>query len=76
MSDITQFAKWFDLNGMDFQLTNISGMWRCSCWPRTDEEDDVDDPSRCSYWSSAYCETVWQALMGCYEVVRTGQRNR
>jgi hypothetical protein len=38
MSDVHQYAKWFDLLGYDFSLKNISGRWQCVAWSRGDCE--------------------------------------
>jgi hypothetical protein len=37
MSDIHQYAKWFDLLSYDFSLKNFSGRWECLAWSRIDD---------------------------------------
>ena len=79
MSDITQFTKWFHLNDMDFQLSNIGGHWKCTAWKRGTEMLDGSPRSGYwevpkDYWASGHCKTANIAMLRCYESVRYTQR--
>jgi hypothetical protein len=72
MSDITQFTKWFHLNGMDFQLTNIAGQWKCTAWKRG--VPTLEDGTPSDYWASGSCTSIVKAMLRCYESIRHTQR--
>ena len=62
--DMSQYAKWFELNQCDFEVTYRSGQWSCSAWSRLFEIDDTLD--RFSYAKSHDHETIASALQECY----------
>ncbi len=72
MDDISQFTRWFHLNEMDFELTNINRMWKCRAWERRVGKDEYGEPN--SYWASGACTSVSDALIRCYEAIRRTQR--
>jgi hypothetical protein len=30
--DLDQFTKWFELNGLDFEIVRQAGRWTVTCW--------------------------------------------
>lgn len=72
LTDIGQFAKWFDLNEMDFIIQNIGGRWQCIAWKR-ERTGEVTPPSEYLI-TGAVCDSLSVALLRCYEEVRNIQR--
>jgi hypothetical protein len=61
MSDLHQYAKWFDICGYDFSLKSISGKWECTAFTQGNIE--------LSYRSETTEEPV-DALHSCYVKMR------
>lgn len=61
--DIVQFSKFFRLMGLDFSITCVAGKWEVAAWG-----DAADN----QIYSSGHHETLEEALIGCYAVVRRG----
>jgi len=61
MSDLHQYAKWFNKVGYDFSLSNIGGKWICSAWLRQDES---------ATFTGETMNTPVEALHDCYSNMR------
>jgi hypothetical protein len=61
MSDLHQYAKWFNAVGYDFSLKNVNSRWQCVAWSRGDVE--------LSYRGEEMQEPV-EALHDCYSKMR------
>jgi hypothetical protein len=61
-SYVEQYAKWFDMHGMDFEAINRSGVWVVSAWSRGMASSLDDVP----WGQSGQCDSLNEALLYCY----------
>lgn len=45
-NDIAQFAKWFDLMSLDFEILRQAGRWNVTCWTRADMKFVASDNNK------------------------------
>lgn len=58
MTIVERYKKWFDLNGMDFEVLWMNGAWTVSAWPR--------DGENMAYGWSGQKATLDEAIHTCY----------
>lgn len=61
-NDVDQYAKWFGIHDMDFEITNREGMWSVSAWSRGMTTSTFSEP----WGQSGSCVSLNEALLYCY----------